>query len=166
VLVRRLARPMLASMFLVGGIDTLRNPQQKIQAAEGLGLQENTEQVVKGNAAAQIVAGLAFATNRLPRLSALVLAGSLVPTTAAGHRFWEYSDRAQRADQTQHFVKNVSMLGGLLLASVDTEGRESVARRTKRVSRSAARKAAKRSAKATAAQRQHVERLRDAIPVG
>jgi uncharacterized membrane protein YphA (DoxX/SURF4 family) len=157
---------MLASMFLLGGIDTLRNPQQKIQAAEGLGLQENTEQVVKGNAAAQIVAGLAFATNRLPRLSALVLAGSLVPTTAAGHRFWEYSDPAQRADQTQHFMKNVSMLGGLLLASVDTEGRESVARRTKRVSRSAARKAAKRSAKATAAQRQHVERLREAIPVG
>jgi putative oxidoreductase len=166
VLVRRLARPMLASMFLVGGIDTLRNPQQKVQAAEALGLQENTEQVVKGNAAAQIVAGLALATNRLPRLSALVLAGSLVPTTAAGHRFWEYSDPTQRADQTQHFVKNLSMLGGLILASVDTEGRESVTRRTKRVSRNAARKAAKRSAKATAAQRDHLERFRDALPVG
>jgi putative oxidoreductase len=166
VLVRRLARPMLASMFIVGGIDTLRRPAPKVQAAEGLGLQENTETVVKGNAVAQVVAGLTLATNRLPRLSALVLAGSLVPTTAAGHRFWEYSDRTQRADQTQHFIKNVSMLGGLLLASVDTEGRESVARRTKRVSRSAARKAAKRSAKAAAVQRQHVERFRDAIPVG
>ena len=58
------------------------------------------------------------------------------------------------------------MLGGLLLAAVDTEGKESVARRTKRVSRGAARRAAKRSAKATAAQRAHVERFRDAIPVG
>ncbi len=166
MLVRRLARPMLASMFILGGVDTLRRPQEKIAAAEGLGLEENTEQVVKGNAVAQVVAGLAFATNRLPRLSALVLAGSLVPTTAAGHRFWETSDPAQRADQIQHFTKNVSMLGGLLLAAVDTEGRESVARRTKRVSRGAARKAAKRSAKAAAAQRQHVERFRDAIPVG
>jgi putative oxidoreductase len=166
VLVRRLARPMLASMFIVGGIDTLRRPAPKVEAAAALGLQDNTEQVVKGNAAAQVVAGLAFATNRLPRLSALILAGSLVPTTAAGHRFWEYSEPAQRADQTQHFVKNVSMLGGLLLASVDTEGRESVARRTKRVSRGAARKAAKRSAKATATQRQHAERLRDALPIG
>jgi putative oxidoreductase len=165
VLVRRLARPMLASMFIVGGIDTLRHPAPKVSSAEALGLQENTEQLVKGNAAAQVVAGLAMATNRLPRLSALVLAGSLVPTTAAGHRFWEYKDPAQRTEQTQHFIKNVSMLGGLLLASVDTEGRESVARRTKRVSRSAARKAAKRSAKATAAQRQHVERFRDALPV-
>jgi putative oxidoreductase len=166
VLVRRIARPMLASMFIVGGIDTLRRPAPKVEAAAALGLQDNTEQVVKGNAAAQVVAGLAFATNRLPRLSALILAGSLVPTTAAGHRFWEYSDPAQKADQTQHFIKNLSMLGGLLLASVDTEGRESVARRTKRVSRGAARKAAKRSAKATAIQRQHAERLRDALPVG
>jgi putative oxidoreductase len=165
VLVRRLARPLLASMFIAGGIDTLRRPQPKVDAAQALGLQENTEQVVKGNAAAQVVAGLAFATNRLPRVSALVLAGSLVPTTAAGHRFWEYTDATQRADQTQHFLKNVSMLGGLLLAAVDTEGRESVARRTKRVSRSAARKTAKRSAKATAAQRSHVERVREALPV-
>ena len=55
MLVRRLARPMLASMFIVGGIDTLRRPAPKVQAAEALGLQENTEQVVKGNAAAQVV---------------------------------------------------------------------------------------------------------------
>jgi len=60
VLVRRLARPMLASMFILGGVDTLRRPEEKIAAAEGLGLEENTEQLVKGNAAAQIVAGLAF----------------------------------------------------------------------------------------------------------
>jgi uncharacterized membrane protein YphA (DoxX/SURF4 family) len=153
-------------MFIVGGIDTLRRPQQKIEAAEALGLQENTEQVVKGNAAAQVAAGVLFATNRLPRLSALILAGSLVPTTAAGHRFWEYSEPALRADQTQHFLKNVGLLGGLLIAAVDTEGRESVAKKTQRVSRSAARKAAKRSAEVTAAQRAHVERLRDALPVG
>jgi uncharacterized membrane protein YphA (DoxX/SURF4 family) len=157
---------MLASMFIVGGIDTLRNPAQKVQAAQALGLQDNTEQVVKANAAAQLVAGLAFATNRLPRLSALVLAGTLVPTTAAAHRFWESKDPAIRADQIQHFVKNVSMLGGMLLATVDTEGRESVARRTKRVSRTTAQRAAKRSAKATAAQREHLERLREALPVG
>jgi uncharacterized membrane protein YphA (DoxX/SURF4 family) len=157
---------MLASMFIVGGVDTLRRPQPKVQAAEGLGLQDNTEQVVKANAAAQVVAGLTLATNRLPRLSALVLAASLVPTTAAAHRFWEARDPAQRADQTQHFIKNLSMFGGLLLASVDTEGRESLARKTKRVSRGAARRAAKRSALATAAQREHLERFRDALPVG
>ncbi len=33
-LVRRLARPLLASMFVTGGVDSLRNPAQKVPAAD------------------------------------------------------------------------------------------------------------------------------------
>ncbi len=40
----------------------------------------------------QIASALALATGRAPRLAATVLAASLVPTTLAGHRFWEESD--------------------------------------------------------------------------
>ena len=35
--VRRLARPMLASIFIVGGLDALRNPKSKVGAAEDVG---------------------------------------------------------------------------------------------------------------------------------
>ena len=52
-----------------------------------------------------------------------MLAGSLVPTTLAGHRFWEKSETGERTLQQQQFTKNLSMLGGLLLAAVDLEGR-------------------------------------------
>jgi uncharacterized membrane protein YphA (DoxX/SURF4 family) len=31
-----------------------------------------------------------------PRLSAAVLAGTLVPTTLAGHRYWEIEDKQER----------------------------------------------------------------------
>ena len=64
--------------------------------------------LVRINGAEQVVAGLALATGRLPRISAAVLAASLVPTTAAGHRFWEESDPQQKANQKIHFFKNVS----------------------------------------------------------
>ena len=47
--------------------------------------------------------------------SALALAGSLVPTTLAGHRFWEEEDDAARAQQTFQFLKNLAMFGGLLM---------------------------------------------------
>ena len=70
-----------------------------------------------------------------------MLAASLVPTTAAGHRFWEESDPAQRANQRIHFFKNVSMLGGLMIASVDTEGKPGVAWRARRAARDARREA-------------------------
>ena len=73
--------------------------------------------LVRINGAAQLLAGLALATGRAPRLSATVLAATLVPTTAAGHRFWEESDKRRApAQQRLHFFKNVSMLGGLLIA--------------------------------------------------
>jgi uncharacterized membrane protein YphA (DoxX/SURF4 family) len=57
---------------------------------------------------------------------------SLVPTTLAGHPFWHEADQAARAQQRIHFLKNVAMLGGLILAAGDTGGRPSVPWRAKR----------------------------------
>ena len=69
------------------------------------------------------------------------LAASLVPTTLAGHRFWELEDPAQRTQQKLHFFKNVSMLGGLIIAAGDTDGKPGVAWRTRRVAKDARREA-------------------------
>jgi uncharacterized membrane protein YphA (DoxX/SURF4 family) len=51
----------------------------------------------------------------LPRVAAATLVGSLVPTTVAAHRFWEKDNPSERGQQTVHFLKNVAMLGGLLM---------------------------------------------------
>ncbi|MHB1582153.1 MAG: DoxX family protein, partial [Acidimicrobiales bacterium] len=131
---RRLARPMLAAMFIYGGLDALRNPRPKVERAEKvtgqLPVDQDTETLVRANGAAQVAAGGMLALGWFPRLSAAVLAGSLVPTTLAGHAFWEEEeDEGSRAAQTTHFLKNLSMMGGLLLAALDTEGRPSVSYR-------------------------------------
>jgi putative oxidoreductase len=146
-LVRRIARPMLSSMFISGGIDALKSPEARAKAAEpvieklhpavdkateSLPFELDDKQLVQLNGAIQVIGGLMLATGRAPRLSAFALAATLVPTTLAGHRFWEESDPRARNNQRVHFFKNVSMLGGLLLASVDTEGRPSLAWRAKR----------------------------------
>ncbi|SNT06749.1 DoxX protein [Geodermatophilus pulveris] len=180
MLVRRIARPLLASSFVYGGIDTLRNPQSRVPGArpvvdqitakadEQLPVQlpRDVEQYVKVNAGAQVAAGSLLALGRLPRLSALVLSASLVPTTLAGHRFWEHEDPQERFGQTAHFAKNLSMLGGLLIAAVDTEGRPSVGYRARRAASRAGQateksldRAQKRAAKA---QRKSEKRLRKA----
>jgi uncharacterized membrane protein YphA (DoxX/SURF4 family) len=152
MILRRIARPMLAAVFVSGGIDALRNPKPRMEAAEPVlektvnqvkdkipdQVPTDTESLVKLNAAAQIVAGIALALGRFPRLSALVLASTLVPTTAAGHRFWEHEDPQERAEQQKHFLKNVGLMGGVLLASADTHGKPSLSWRAKRAARSAA----------------------------
>ena len=58
-----------------------------------------------------------------------------MPTTAAGHRFWEESDPAKRKHQQLHLLKNAGIVGGLLLATVDTEGRPSLAWRAQHAPR-------------------------------
>lgn len=158
--IRTLARPMLASMFVYGGIDAVRKPKPKVPPAEGVAqpvadaipvdLPDSTEQLVKLNGAVQVAAGLLLATGRLPRLSALTLAASLGPTTAAGHRFWEAKDDQTRNSQLVHFLKNVSMFGGLLIASLDHEGRPSVTWRAKRASKRASERSDKTLARAQA----------------
>jgi putative oxidoreductase len=158
--IRLIARPMLASMFVVGGIDSVAHASGKVPRAEkvtdrvpsiaekiaariapGLPVPTDPATVVRINGGVQVLAGLALATGRMPRISALALAASLAPTTYAGHAFWEETDRAARAAQRTQFLKNVSMMGGLLLAAVDTEGRPGVAWRARRAGRDVRREA-------------------------
>jgi uncharacterized membrane protein YphA (DoxX/SURF4 family) len=129
-LLRTIARPMLASMFVYGGVNALRNapaigPKAE-PVADALGkaapqLQTTPTNLVRVNGAVHVVAGAALATGRLPRLSALVLASTLAPTSVVGHPFWNESDPASRQNQTIHFLKNVSLMGGLLMATLDPD---------------------------------------------
>jgi uncharacterized membrane protein YphA (DoxX/SURF4 family) len=140
----------MASMFIAGGADTLRNPGPRPEVAARAGLQD-PDKLVRINGITQLVGGLALATGRLPRLSALALAGSLVPTTYVGHAFWAETDKGAKSQQQIQFLKNLSMLGGLLLAAADTGGRESLPHAAGRVTRRAKKKAAKATKRASKA---------------
>ena len=175
-LVRRVARPLLAAMFVVGGLDQLKHPSRKADTAAPLvekvapviGLPDDTELLVRANGAAMVGAGSLLALGRLPRLASTVLAATLVPTTIAAHSYWNEQDPQVRAQQKVQFLKNLGLLGGLLLAAVDTEGRPGLAyrahmvgesahraaRQTRREARHMARTAA-REAKLKAVQAQH-----------
>lgn len=162
---------MLASMFIAGGYQALRNHEALTEPARrvtdkivplaqdaGLPLSDDPATLVRLNGLAQVVGGAALATGRMPRLASTLLAATLVPTTLAGHRFWEEEDDGAKANQQVHFFKNVSMLGGLLLAGVDTEGKPGVAWRARRAAVDAKREArhlaatARREAKLAKAQ--------------
>lgn len=144
-LLRAAYRTMLASYFVANGVKALRDPDSLVPVAEPVTdkvvpllkeyapqqvagyIPEDARTLVRVNGATQVVGGLALASGRGRRLGALLLAGSLVPSTVAKHPFWSRSDADQRADDQHQFLKNVSLLGGVLLASVDTEGKPSLA---------------------------------------
>jgi uncharacterized membrane protein YphA (DoxX/SURF4 family) len=125
-LIQTAARPMLAWVFIHSGADVLRNPAPRAQTAAPTlekfrqlapFLPDDDIALVRANAATQLVAGVALASGTFPRLAALALTGSIVPTTIAGHRFWALDDPAHRAQQRVQFNKNLAILGGLLFAA-------------------------------------------------
>ena len=153
---------MIAAIFIAQGIDSLLHPDTKAPAAEKVvrplaervpAVPDQVEQAVRLNGAVQVLAGSLLAIGKFPRLSAAALAASLVPTTAAGHRFWESDDKQERAQQRIHFLKNLSMLGGLLIAAGDTAGNPSLAWRGRHAAELAKREAAL-AAKSAAAEAQ------------
>lgn len=135
--VRSLARVMLSGIFVVSGVRNFQNPGRLVPAAKPITdrvaplIQKNVhprfptdaETLVRVNAATQFLGGLMLASGKFTRPAALVLAGSLVPVTAAGHPFWNNDDPAARNNNQIHFLKNVGLFGGLLLAAADTEGK-------------------------------------------
>lgn len=146
MILRRLARPLLAATFIYGGINALRSPQAHAKAAEpvldkALGdraaaipdsVPTDAETLVKIDAGVKVAAGTALALGKFPRLASLALVGSLVPTTVAGHPFWEAPTPAERDQQLIHFLKNAGLAGGLLIAAADTHGKPSLGWRARR----------------------------------
>ena len=149
-LLRAVPRVMLASYFVSSGIKAIRDPESLVPAAEPLAdrvvplvkeytpeqvasyVPENTVTLVRVFGVAQVLGGTALATGKGRRLGALLLAGTLVPSTIAKHPFWRVQDPEERAQDRNHFLKNISLLGGVLIASADTEGKPSLAWRAQR----------------------------------
>ncbi len=139
--VRTVARGLLAAIFVRSGWDAFNNPDRHVDTAksvtdrlapalDAVGLPTDTRTLVRLNGAAQMAGGVLLATNTAVRPAALTLIGSLVPTTIAGHDFWAADDPGRKAAHRTQFMKNLGLIGGLLLAVVDTEGRPGVAWRT------------------------------------
>jgi putative oxidoreductase len=155
--VRRVARPMIAAMFVIQGFDAFRHPAPLAKRSSplldkvipALGLPDDKELLVRANGLTQMLGGIMLATGFLPRLGATAIAASLVPTTLAGHPFWKEEDPQQRKTQRIQFLKNMAMMGGVLLAAVDTAGKPGLAWRAQNIANRSQREA-KRALKTTA----------------
>jgi uncharacterized membrane protein YphA (DoxX/SURF4 family) len=157
-MISRLARPLLGVAFVNAGVESIRESDQRAGKLASYGVSQPA-QAARGVAAAQIGGGVLLALNRLPRLTALLLALTVVPDAATAHDFWTEKDSDAKRSQRSLFARDLGLLGGVLVAVADTGGRESVPHRAARTSRDAARssrRATRRAAKAAI----------DTVPIG
>jgi len=145
---RRVARPLLSSAFLIGSIQTLKDPRSAadeirphvdrlVSAAQsaGIPLPQDPTVLARIGAAGQLGAAGALALGKAPRLSAAVLGATLVPTLVTG------GGAGAGGNDLSHKARSASLVGGLVLASVDTEGRPGLAWRARRAAADARRQA-------------------------
>jgi uncharacterized membrane protein YphA (DoxX/SURF4 family) len=148
MLIRRIARPLLSVAFIGQGVDALRNPKPAADAARpalegirqlpdpiGAKVPSDPETFARINAAVQVGGGLLLATGKAPRLASAALALTVVPGSIGGHMFWNESDPQRKADERRALLTDLSLLGGLIIAAVDTEGKPSLGWRGRRAAR-------------------------------
>ncbi|BBX82333.1 DoxX family protein [Mycolicibacterium aubagnense] len=151
MIIRRIARPLLATAFIGQGVETLLNIDSGAQAVrpalDGLkdmpdpvarNLPSNAVAVARATAAAQVGGGLLLATGRIPRVASAVLAATVIPANLGNHMFWAENDPEAKAAKRRGFLADLSMLGGLILASADTAGKPSLGWRGRRAAQRAA----------------------------
>ena len=142
-ILRAVARTMLASYFIVNGLKAMKRPEEFTEAAEPVAeallplanrtlpkqaavyLPQDTTALVKATGIAQIVGGICLATGIGRRLGAGVLAATMVPHVIASNPLAAKGE--EREARYGLLSKNVALLGGVALASMDTEGRPNLA---------------------------------------
>lgn len=130
--IRFLARPMLAAGYISNGVDRLRRPEAAAasigpllnMARKRIDVPIDTPTLARATGAAQVAAGSLLAIGRFPRVSATILVGTYLLDTVgeriAADKTTSKDDKRARTERT---LIRTSMLGGALLASVDTAGK-------------------------------------------
>lgn len=149
--VRRLARPALASSFILSGVDRLKDPASAAHLEKAVSLAASTSpylSVLKGQerlvgqalAGSQVAAGSLFALGKLPRLSSTVLLATGAVNAYLEFMATEHDSKEQKSARVNNLVKNSSLLGAIALASVDTDGNPSLAWRASKLTDKVAKK--------------------------
>jgi uncharacterized membrane protein YphA (DoxX/SURF4 family) len=119
-MLKSLGQILLAGTFIKGGTDAFLQPGGRVDVLDAAGL-PNPKAAVELNGAAMTVGGTMLALDIAPKLAAVTLIGCLVPTTIVGHAFWKAEGEAARKAHLTQFLKNLGLLGGLLLVLTQKE---------------------------------------------
>ena len=119
-------RIALSAIFLLSGFNKITNWSGTADHMAHQGLPA-VPLLLAGAIAFEILGGLSLLLGFFGRLGAAALIVFLIPTTLIFHAFWAV-DPAQQQNQMIHFMKNLAILGGLLMAVAHGTGRYSLDR--------------------------------------
>ena len=163
--------------MIQNGLDAARHPTPRLETAGPVldkvtpllervpgpvKLPSDRVTVIRAAGAITAGAGALLAIGKLPRLASVAIAVTY-PVVQPDPPFWVEKDPELRRAKRTEFLKNMGLLGGTLLASVDTAGSPDLAWRSRRAAKRA-KKAAQNATQAAADVASHTtESARDTV---
>jgi uncharacterized membrane protein YphA (DoxX/SURF4 family) len=152
-MLRNLARALIGAVYVQQGIEILRHPHDPADAAKpavarlaaSTPLPDDPVVVVRASGIAMAAGGLGLATNTAPRLSAALLSVVTALLTFARHPVGTLRLSTLRGPEGTRLLTDLGMLGAVILAALDTEGRPGLTYRAQKGSERAARGARRRA---------------------
>ena len=114
-------RALLSAVFLVAGVRKIMIWGPQVAYFTKLGFPMPEVMTVLA-IAIELGAGLALLVGWRTRQAAWLLALFVLIATVMAHRFWEF-DAATQANQMNHFLKNLAIIGGLAFVASFGPGR-------------------------------------------
>ncbi|MDN3904031.1 DoxX family membrane protein [Arthrobacter sp. YD2] len=151
-IVRLFARPLLATGFVAVGVERLRNVDQTAEqlaptlkwigstVPSAASLAANPTMVARVLGYTQVGAASLLGMGKMSRLASLLLAGTAALNAVVEYRNAEASTAQERKDRRYQLLKNLSLIGGVLLSAVDTNGRPGLAWRANHLATDTGRK--------------------------
>jgi putative oxidoreductase len=123
-------RILLAAIFVLSGIMKLADFEGSLGHMMAQGIPYASALLVIA-AIVEIAGGLSIITGFLTRLGAFALFLYLIPVTLLFHDFWNLAGQ-ERIAQSAQFMKNLAIMGGLLVLMAHGAARHAVDRRIDR----------------------------------
>lgn len=151
-LVRLIARPLLATGFVAVGVERLRNVDQTAEqlaptlsrigsaVPAAAAATSNPALVARVAGYTQVGAASLLGMGKFTRIASLLLAGTAALNSVVEYRNAEASTAAERKERRNQLLKNLSLIGGVLLSAVDTNGRPGLAWRANHLASDTGRK--------------------------
>jgi putative oxidoreductase len=117
-------RFLISIIFIMSGFSKIAMYSQMVGYAAAKGLPMAGAGIAVA-AAVELLCGLAVLAGFQTRISAWLLFVYLVPATLLFHNFWAMQGMEQQ-DNMAHFMKNLAIMGGLLILAANGAGGYSV----------------------------------------
>ena len=121
-----LGRLLMSVIFILSGFQKLMHFSQTASFMAAKGIPLATVALVV-TIAIELGGGLLLITGYKVRYIAIVMALWMVPVTLTFHNFWDFPGDV-REMQLSHFLKNVAIVGGLLVAAFSSRASSERAR--------------------------------------